>query len=404
MKKSLLTRLSIKDLWFDRKISFCIIAALMAVIAPLMLLFSLKYGTVAKLQKDLLSNPANLEINIEGIGLKLSPAWLDWVKQQPETGFAIFRTAKLDSEVRLIKQGADVANALNDVGILATQPSDPVTTGYATLTRPDGIIISHNANKKLGLKVGEVVELTVYRKFNQTNEAATLPFVVEGILPPTQYSREAAFVSLDFLLAMDNYKNGYSANLQFQDTSTDPNRTFPNVRLYAKDLDSVAVLAKKIKDKFHISSMTRDADIKTVKDLDHVLSTVFSVIAIVSLVGCILSLWGSFWANIDRKRKDIALLRLLGFQSKDIILYLISQAITLSGIAYFCALFFYTAGSIFYNYTFVANNKSDNFVSTMPWSYLFLAFLATLIIASIVALWGGLRAVRIQPAESLREV
>ena len=32
------------------------------------------------------------------------------------------------------------------------------------------------------------------------------------------------------------------------------------------------------------------------------------------MVGCVLSLIGAFLANIDRKRKDIAVLRLIGFQ------------------------------------------------------------------------------------------
>lgn len=405
-KKSLflLTRLAIKDLWFDRKISFCIVAALIAVIAPLMLLFSLKYGTIEKLRQDLLNNPTNLEVNLKGISLKLTPAQLEWIQQQPETGFAIFRIAKLDAEVRLNKKNADLADALNDVTILATAKGDPVTHGFASLSRPDGIILSHNTNKTLHVNVGDVIEITVYRKFNQVNEIATLPFVVEGILPPLQYRRESAFVSLDFLRAMDSYKRGEVSTLQHQSQPITPEQTFPNARIYAKDLDDVKTLSEKIEEKFGIKSETNDADIEAVKKLNDILATVFLVIAVVSLIGCSLSLGGSFWANIDRKRKEIALLQLLGFQGKDVITFLILQSIALTGLAYLISLLVYSVGSVVYNKAFISNISSRNFVSAIPWSYQLIALLATLLLASLIAFAGGLRAIRIQPAESLREI
>ena len=40
----LLIELASRDLWFDRMVSLCIMASLIAVIAPLLLLFGLKYG------------------------------------------------------------------------------------------------------------------------------------------------------------------------------------------------------------------------------------------------------------------------------------------------------------------------------------------------------------------------
>lgn len=63
----LLVRWALKDLFFDRKVSFFIVASLVAVIAPLLLLFSLKYGVVYQLQQRLLNDPQTLEIKINGI-------------------------------------------------------------------------------------------------------------------------------------------------------------------------------------------------------------------------------------------------------------------------------------------------------------------------------------------------
>ena len=82
-KAVLLSKLASRDLFYDRKVSFCIIASLIAVIAPLLLLFSLKYGVVSQLRNQLLNDPRNLEIKIVG-NLNLSQQWFQWIESQPE--------------------------------------------------------------------------------------------------------------------------------------------------------------------------------------------------------------------------------------------------------------------------------------------------------------------------------
>lgn len=79
----LLGSLAIEDLWHDRKVSFCIAASLVAVIAPLLLLFGLKHGVVSQLQSELLSDPRNLEVKMLSSG-NYDTAWIEDVRQQPE--------------------------------------------------------------------------------------------------------------------------------------------------------------------------------------------------------------------------------------------------------------------------------------------------------------------------------
>lgn len=86
---TLLAKLALNDIFYDRKVSFCIIASLVAVIAPLLLLFSLKYGIVSQLRHQLVNDPTNLEIKIVG-NLNLSQDWFDWLKQQPESHIFFF--------------------------------------------------------------------------------------------------------------------------------------------------------------------------------------------------------------------------------------------------------------------------------------------------------------------------
>ena len=54
--------LSLRSLNADRLMSLCIIMAMTAVIAPLLLLFSLRFGIISKAEHDLAANPNNLGI------------------------------------------------------------------------------------------------------------------------------------------------------------------------------------------------------------------------------------------------------------------------------------------------------------------------------------------------------
>ena len=58
--------LALKDLWNDKFVSLCVVASLVAVIAPLMLLFGLKNGVVTQLRQELLSNPEIRAVKIVG--------------------------------------------------------------------------------------------------------------------------------------------------------------------------------------------------------------------------------------------------------------------------------------------------------------------------------------------------
>ena len=117
----LLMQLSVADLWHDRKVSLCMAASLMAVIAPLLLLFGLKHGVVSQLQQELLSDPRNLEVKM----LSSSHYDLDWLerlRQRPEVGFAIGQTRSLNTQADLQGERGRFAD---NIEIIPTQAGDP---------------------------------------------------------------------------------------------------------------------------------------------------------------------------------------------------------------------------------------------------------------------------------------
>ncbi|MDO5054738.1 MAG: ABC transporter permease [Pasteurella oralis] len=400
-KVNLLSKLALRDLLYDRKVSFCIIASLIAVIAPLLLLFSLKYGIVSQLRSQLVNDPRNLEVKIVG-NLNLSPDWFAWLKQQPEAGFVMPLTRSLNTIVDL---RSNTRRFISDVELLPTESGDPVLA-QQQLQHAQGMVLSALAAEKLAVNVGDKVALLATRKYEGVTEKGIVELIVEGILPESQFTRAAAFVHLTTLVGIEDFRDGLQTalfpNMQGK-TNEQARTTFARARIYATSLEDVAPLALKLREK-NIDTRTEAKAIENVKAIDSVLNVIFMVIAMTSVIGCILSLIGAFLANIDRKRKEIAVLRLLGFQSLGVMGYLVLQAVILSSAAFILSYLFFLVGSQLFNQILTSNLADTHFISSLHPLHLVSAFILAFILAAIVAAIGAMRAIRIQPAESLRDV
>lgn len=122
----LLTWLAVQDLWHDRKVSFCVAASLVAVIAPLLLLFGLKHGVVSQLQNELLRDPRNLEVKMLSSG-NYDAAWVTQLRQRPEVGFAIGQTRSLNTQADLLA-GQRFAESAE---VLPSEAGDPLLGSQA---------------------------------------------------------------------------------------------------------------------------------------------------------------------------------------------------------------------------------------------------------------------------------
>lgn len=179
------------------------------------------------------------------------------------------------------------------------------------------MVLTALAAEKLQVRSGDKITLLATRNYAGLTEKGRLELIVENILPETRFSRPAAFVDLETLVGIEDFRDGFQTEvfpaMQGQ-VREQARETFARARIYAKQLDDVALLALKLRAK-NIDTRTEAKAIENVKAIDAVLNVIFLVIAVTSIMGCILSLVGAFLANIDRKRKEIAVLRLLGFQS-----------------------------------------------------------------------------------------
>lgn len=398
----LLATLAIADLWHDRKVSLCIAASLVAVIAPLLLLFGLKHGVVSQLQDELLRDPRNLEIKLLSSG-NYDEQWLSTLQQRPETGFALGMTRSLNTQGDLLgSRGRFVDNA----EILPTGVGDPLLNTPASALLPGEVILSTAAAERLALATGDTLRLVVQRRLDGVPERGEIILILVAIVPKASFSRPAAFVHPDLLMQLERFRDGFAihalgaTNGQVDDQL--PPR-YARARLYARDIDSVAALERWLNAQ-HIETGSRLADIDNVKAINHVLGVIFGVIAGAALLGCIASLVGAFLANIDRKRRSLALLRLMGFTGPAVAGYVVLQAVVLASVGYLGGLGFYFAGSQAFNQLLGGQRITGSFVCQITPLHGLTALALSLAVAALVALAGATRAIRIQPAESLREL
>lgn len=398
----LLVELAVRDLLFDRKVSLCIVASLIAVITPLMLLFGLKHGVVSQMREQLLSDPYTLELRMVGNG-RYDRSWFAALAGLPSAGFVVPMTRSLNTEADLMR---DRQHFVEGAEVLPTGPGDPLLG--QTLKAPDGagkVVLSAAAARRLEVGPGDRLVMLIKRKREGQFEQGRVALQVTGVLDAAAFPRAAALVTLDMLVAMEDYRDGKRIALLGADTGDPPGAprtSFARARIYARSLDDVQVLADWLAAR-HVDVSTRVREIESVKAIDRVLSLIFAVIAWTAVLGCIASLIGAFLANIERKRRDLATLRLLGFRGSAVGAYVMVQAAVLTCIAWALGFLAYAAGSTVFNRALGRNLASDAFVCRLEPTHVLIGFAAALLVAIVVAGIGSLRAIRIQPAESLRQ-
>ncbi|MDC0725797.1 ABC transporter permease [Phytobacter diazotrophicus] len=397
----LLAQMAFYDLLHDRKVALCIIFSLIAVITPLLLLFGLKNGVVGQLRHDLLNDPRTREIRMTGNG-NYDLAWLTQLSQRPEVGFSIPLTRSLNTQADLVRDGQHFSAGAE---VIPTGKGDPLLAGTAALQNDDDVVLSASAARRLEVHSGDTFRLLVTRKLNGVDQRLMKSVTVVGVLDDAKFTRPGAFISLPMLVALEDYRDGFQVPLfAVKDGLAPRERThFSRARLYAKTLDDVAPLARWLEEQ-HIESVTQSAQIEAVRAIDHVLGVIFAVIAWISVTGCIASLIGAFIANIDRKRKDMAVLRLIGFRRRSVTAFIIIQALCLTGVAFSIGLALYLLGSELFNHLLGANLPEQAFVCRLEPIHFITALLSVLVVALCVAAIGALRALKIDPAESLREI
>ncbi|BAQ83927.1 ABC transporter permease [Pseudomonas sp. St29] len=400
MRASLTAALAWQDYRADSWLSACSVLALVAVIAPLLVLFGLKFGLVSSLTERLEKDPAVREIIPLGGG-RFSAAFIAELGQRPDVAFALPRTRQIAATADLSRGTADIGLT---VEMLPTAVGDPLLGRLSSPRSISGVLLSRTAAEKLGAQPGDWLQASFGRQVAGRSEVQRTRVQVEGILPLEAFARDALFAPLALLEAAEDYRDGRAvAALGWlgEVQAASAQRVYPAFRLYARDLDDVEPLRLYFAERGLLVA-TQAQTIAQVQSLSRNLSIVFWVIAGLALAGAFAAIFAGALAAVERKRRELSVLRLLGFSTGALLLFVVAQALYSAGIAALLSGALYGLAQAGLNHLFM--QVPGEYASHLLPAHYGLALLATLGVSTLAAALGGWRVSRIEACEGIRDV
>ena len=399
----MIPRLALADLWREWSMFACYAIALAAVLAPLLVLYSLRTGVVDGLTAQLRENPANREITVIG-NRAYDRAWLDDLAERPEVGFLAPRTRSIAASIYLAPRPGAITG-IETAELEPTGPDDPVLRAGPVPTAEDEIVVTHPLARALDIDTGAVIAGSVVRQVGEARQRVELPLRVVGVLPPAAGQRRVAYGLLPLLEAVEAYRDGLAVERFDWDGESPPDvpRPYAGFRLYAASLVDVGPLADALTaDGLNVRANI--AQIETVQRLDRNLTQIFAIIASLGAVGYLLSLGANLWSNVERKRKPLSILGLLGLPPRSLIAFPLTQAAAIAAVGLAIAFAVYGVAEGVINALFQAPGLEGRPVSLLHAEDAAIAAAGTIVGAIVAATVAGWRATRVEPAEGMRDV
>jgi putative ABC transport system permease protein len=370
------------------------VLALVAVIAPLLVLFGLKFGLVSSLTERLENDPATREIIPLGGG-RFSSEFVEQLRQRSDVAFALPRTRQIAATAQL--------EAVT-VEMLPTAANDPLLAGLPMPKGLDQIVLSHTVAEKLGAKAGDWLEASFGRQVAGRIESQRLRVQVLQVAPLEAFARDGLFAPLGLLEAAEDYRDGRAVPAFGWDgdaVGVSEQRVYPAFRLYARRLVDVEPLRVYFAGQNLLVS-TQAQTIAQVQSLSRNLSIVFWIIAGLALAGAFAAIFAGALASVARKRRELSVLRLLGFSTAGLLLFVVLQALYSAGFAAVLSGLLYGLAESGLNQLFV--QVPGEHASHLLARHYGLALAAVLGVSAVAAACGGWRVARIQASEGIRDV
>lgn len=399
----LIARVAWADYRVEWPVSLCSVLMLAAVLAPLLVLFGLKFGVVSTMTGRLIEDPRNREIVPIGSG-RYDETWFDAMRARPDVAFVVPRTRSIAATIDLARAG-ERRGRIVGADVIPTAPSDPLLGKWARIpATSESVTISESVAAKLDVRAGDRIEGTVRRVWRQEPQSEMLTFRVLAVLPPAALQRDAVFVPLPVLVALEEYRNGRAVPAFGWPGDPVPAgmREFSSFRLYARSIHDVPRLRDLLRSQ-GLDVGTRAEEIETVETLDRNLSLLFRIVAGLGGAGFVLSLALNLLANVERKRRAISVLRLVGFAPFSVMLFPVFQAVGTAVLGVALAAAVYRMTQTIINVRFAPVMESGESVCLLLFGHFVAAGAITVAAAIMASLFGAFRARRIEPAEGLRD-
>ena len=394
-------RLATRDYAHEWQMSGCFVLALAAVLGPMLVLFGLKFGIVGGMLEQLVENPENREVRPVSSG-HFDLDWFGNMQRRSDIAFLVPRTRSIAATIEL---DSEQSTRIIRAELIPSGRGDPLLPADDAI--PDGlrdVVVSQAVAEKLEVAAGGRINGSVTRQYGGRKERQHLELNVVAVAPVAAFAREGVFADIRLVEAIEDFRDGRAVPaLGWQGTPNDGQRSYPGFRLYTRSIYDVAA----IKDDLNhqgVEVRTKAGDIDLVMRMDRNLSAIYWAIAVIGLIGFSLSLGASLWANVDRKRKELSVLLLVGFRTSDIVWFPVAQSFYTGLFGWALAIGIYFAAAFAINNMLAGQLATGQEVCVLLPRHYGLALGLTLGAAILAAALAGWRSSRIEPSEGLREI
>lgn len=404
MTRGLVLRLALAEARHERRFLLLSAIGLAAVLAPLLVLLALKVGVVDVLLTRLLSDPANREIKVALHG-DYDEAFLADLAGQPGVAFLVPQTRSLAATALLAALDAEPQRTA-DAELIPSGAGDPLLPAGLVLGERE-IALSADLAERLNRKAGDSLRLIVARQKNGQEQRVFLDLTVGAVVPRGRLGGRNALVPAPLLEALEDYRDDVEVKAYGWSGSREPpvpeSRHYARFRLYATSLEAVAPLADHLA-RLGVETVTRAADIDSVTQLNRSLTRIFAIIAGLGGIGYVAALAVSLLTDVERKRRTLAQLRLLGLPRRALGALPLLQAGIIALAGFVLALGLYWIAAAVVNRAFAEGLIPGERLAGLPPGHILAALAVTLLVAFGAAAWAARRAARVEPAEGLRDV
>lgn len=219
--------LAIADLLHSWVLSFCIVLALAAALAPVLILHGLKNGVVQTMRDELASDPLNREVSpfiVLPTKHELDKTWFDRTSKRSDVEW-IIPTMTPSPWVYLSRTDGERVQD-DPIDLMPTGSGDPllVENGAKPPQNLEEVALSAPLAASLRVSAGDSVRMEVRRG---PNERQTLELKVSGVAKLQAMGKPVAWVLLGLMDDIETFKRGGSVRrLSWPGSSSRANATF----------------------------------------------------------------------------------------------------------------------------------------------------------------------------------
>ncbi|MFT8417261.1 MAG: hypothetical protein ABF636_00325 [Acetobacter sp.] len=327
MKRLLLIGgLALRDLLSEKVMALCLIIALAATAAPLLVIAGLRVGLVEGLRTTLLEDPRVRELS-NASNRQFDTAWLQALALQPDIAFVAPRTRTLAASVLLMPQGRP--QDARRVELIPSSVGDPLLSPVDMPAELDKIVLSAPAAASLHAHAGDILDMHLSR-LGEGAAQESVPVRVYAVSPPRAFGQNAAFVSVRLAQAVEIFRE---KAVSWQDawvSAAPAFRTQAGFRLYMKHIEDVPAEDARLR-AAGVDVASRAGDVADLLMLDKRITLLFRLTACMGVAGFVGSLAAGLWANVERKRLSLATMRFIGVPYLTVFPLLQAQILALCG-------------------------------------------------------------------------